>query len=50
MKPSLFTRVQFDRIIDALMPLIASMGALLVGAVVLMLLDVNPVEAYTAMF
>ncbi|MCB0195799.1 MAG: ABC transporter permease [Anaerolineae bacterium] len=50
MKPSLFKRLQLERIIDALLPLIAVIGALLVGAVVLILLDTNPVEAYTAMF
>ncbi|MCB9076499.1 MAG: hypothetical protein H6631_02820 [Anaerolineaceae bacterium] len=50
MKPSLFKRVQLERIIDALLPLIAVIGALLVGAVVLVLLDTDPVEAYTAMF
>lgn len=50
MKPSLFKRLQLERVIDALLPLIAVIGALLVGAVVLVLLDTNPVEAYTAMF
>lgn len=50
MKPSLFKRLQVERVIDALLPLIAVIGALLVGAVVLVLLDTNPIEAYTAMF
>jgi len=44
------TNFQLDRLIDLLLPLIAVVGALLIGAVVLIFLDVNPVEAYTAMF
>lgn len=38
-----------ERAVDALLPLIAVVGALLMGAVVLALLDKNPLEAYTAM-
>jgi len=41
---------QFDRLIDLLLPLVAVFGALLIGGVVLILLKVNPIEAYTAMF
>jgi len=37
-------------IVDALLPLLAVVGALLVGAVILALLGANPVEAYKAMF
>ncbi len=44
------TNLQLDRLIDLLLPLIAVVGALLIGAVVLIFLEVNPVEAYTAMF
>jgi simple sugar transport system permease protein len=42
--------VQLDRIIDGLMPLLAVFGALMVGAFILLLLEVNPLEAYSAMF
>ena len=38
------------QIIDALLPLIAVLGALMIGGVILLLLDVNPFEAYQAMF
>ncbi len=41
---------RFERILDAFLPLIAVMGALIVGALVLIVLDKDPVEAYTAMF
>lgn len=37
-------------IFDALLPLLAVIGALLVGAVILVLLGANPIEAYKAMF
>ena len=43
-------RLRLERIVDALLPLIAVVGALIVGAIVLLLLDKSPVEAYTAMF
>ncbi len=43
-------RLQAGRIIDTLLPLVAVAGALIVGAVILFLLDKNPVEAYKAMF
>ena len=43
-------RFQIERALDPFLPLIAVAGALIVGAVVLVLLDANPVEAYTAMF
>lgn len=38
------------KIVSALLPLVAVTGALLVGALILILLQKNPVEAYTAMF
>ncbi len=43
-------RLSFDRIFIALLPLISVVAALLIGAVILILLDVNPLEAYQAMF
>ncbi|MCB0155448.1 MAG: ABC transporter permease, partial [Anaerolineae bacterium] len=43
-------RLKLERVVDNLLPLIAVIGALLVGAIVLLLLDKSPVEAYTAMF
>jgi len=43
-------RIQLDRLIDLLLPLIAVLGALVIGAFILLLLDVNPFEAYRAMF
>ena len=43
-------RLSFDRIFIALLPLISVVAALLIGAVILILLDVNPLEAYKAMF
>jgi simple sugar transport system permease protein len=42
--------VQFERLIDLFMPLFAVFGALVVGAFILLLLEVNPIEAYSAMF
>ena len=38
------------KVIDGLLPLVAVIGALLVGALILALLHKNPIEAYTAMF
>ncbi len=38
------------KIVSALLPLVAVTGALLVGALILLLLQKNPVEAYSAMF
>jgi simple sugar transport system permease protein len=43
-------RLSFDRVFIALLPLISVVAALLIGAVILLLLDVNPLEAYQAMF
>jgi ABC-type uncharacterized transport system permease subunit len=39
-----------SRIVDALLPLLATLAALAVGAVMLILLGANPVEAYPALF
>ncbi len=43
------TRQRLDRLIDALLPLVAVLLAFLVGAVILLLQGVNPLEAYQAM-
>ena len=43
------TRQRFDRLIDALLPLVAVLLAFAVGAVILLLQGVNPLEAYQAM-
>lgn len=40
----------FAKLIDAALPILATIAALLVGAVMLLLLKVNPIEAYRAMF
>src|SRR5690348_12089238 len=38
------------RLIDALLPVFATLGALLVGAMMLLFLKVNPIGAYTALW
>ena len=43
------TRQRFDRLIDALLPLVAVLLAFAVGAVILLAQGVNPIEAYQAM-
>jgi simple sugar transport system permease protein len=40
----------YEWLIDASLPVIATLAALLVGAIMLMILRVNPVEAYKAMW
>jgi simple sugar transport system permease protein len=40
----------FSRLIDALLPLIATLAALVIGAVMLLFLKVNPIEAYQALW
>jgi simple sugar transport system permease protein len=40
----------FSRLIDGLLPVFAALAALVVGAVILLFLDVNPIEAYKALF
>ena len=49
MQESWLKRLRFERILDALLPLVAVIGALIVGAIVLLLLDTSPVEAYSAL-
>lgn len=41
---------QLGRVLDALIPLLAALAALAVGAVMLILLQANPIEAYGAMW
>src|SRR5574342_65906 len=41
---------RLSSLFDALLPVIATLAALLVGAVMLLFLKVNPVEAYTALW
>ncbi len=43
------TRQRLDRLVDALLPLVAVLLAFAVGAVILLLQGVNPLEAYQAM-
>lgn len=50
MQPARLKFFRFEQLLDPLLPLIAVVAALLVGAVVLILLEVNPLEAYQAMF
>lgn len=40
----------FSRLVDALLPVFATLAALLVGAVMLFLLKVDPIEAYKALW
>jgi ABC-type uncharacterized transport system permease subunit len=44
---NLFHNEWISRLIDALMPVFATLAALLLGAVMLLLLKVNPLEAYS---
>ncbi len=49
MQPTRLKFFRFEQLLDPLLPLIAVVAALLVGAVVLILLEVSPLEAYQAM-
>ncbi len=42
-------RQSFERLFDSLLPFLAVLGAFLIGAVILLLQGVNPLEAYKAM-
>lgn len=42
-------KFDFERVIDALLPLLATLAALAVGAIMLILLGANPLQAYAAM-
>ena len=46
----LFQSEWIPRLIDALLPVFAAMAALLIGAVMLFFLKVNPIEAYKALW
>jgi simple sugar transport system permease protein len=46
----LFQSDWVSRFIDALLPVIATLAALLVGAIMLLFLKVNPIEAYRALW
>ena len=46
----LFQKEWFPRLVDALLPVFATIAALAVGAVMLLLLKVNPIEAYGALW
>ena len=50
MKKRRFDPSRFYRLLDALIPLIAVLAALAVGAIILLLQDTNPATAYEAMF
>ncbi len=50
MQQTWLKKLQLGRVIDALLPVFAVIAALLVGAIILLLLDTNPLEAYKAMF
>ncbi len=45
-----FQREWLSRVFDALLPFFATLAALAIGAVMLLILDVNPIEAYKAMW
>lgn len=49
MKPSMIKSPRLDRIYNLLMPFIAAVAALAVGAVMLLILGVNPLVAYSAL-
>jgi simple sugar transport system permease protein len=49
MKPSWLKKPRLDSLYNILMPLLAAIAALLVGAVMLLLLKVNPLVAYGAL-
>jgi simple sugar transport system permease protein len=40
----------YSKLVDALLPVFATLAALIVGAIMLLLLKVNPIEAYAAMW
>jgi simple sugar transport system permease protein len=50
MQASLLRNPRLDRVIDSLMPLLAVILALLVGAVILVLMKANPIEAYRSLW
>lgn len=48
--PNFFQRESISRLIDAFLPVIATLAALAIGAVMLILLRANPIEAYAALW
>jgi ABC-type uncharacterized transport system permease subunit len=46
----IFLSESFSRLIDALLPVFATLAALLVGALMLVFLKVNPIDAYKALW
>ena len=50
MRNSRFDSVFFQRLYDTLLPFAAVLAAFLIGAVLLLLQGVNPIEAYQALF
>lgn len=49
MQNPLLKKLDFEKIVDALLPVLATFAALAVGAVMLVLLGANPLQAYAAM-
>ena len=43
------SKINFSQIVDALLPVFATFAALAVGAVILLVLGANPIQAYGAM-
>ena len=43
-------RAKLSNLFDALLPVIATLAALAIGAVMLLVLGVNPLEAYAALW
>lgn len=44
-----YKRLYLERILDVLLPLLSVLSALMVGAFILLLLDTDPIEAYTTL-
>lgn len=47
---TIFQSDWFSRLIDALLPVFATLAALILGAIMLLFLKVNPIEAYAALW
>jgi ABC-type uncharacterized transport system permease subunit len=50
MQYSLLRNPRLDRFIDAFLPVLAAIAALLIGAVMLVLMDADPIEAYEGLY
>lgn len=44
------SKLTFDQIIDAILPVFASLAAFAIGAIMLLILGANPIQAYAALF